>query len=85
MVNNIDISTKKDGERILVVLDITLKDGKKGAIGGSSSVDEREGHLERPRLSFKSLSIKDLKALGPDELSLNLGIVKATWRRRLPV
>jgi hypothetical protein len=81
-IDSIDISTKKDGERILVVLDITLKDNNKRTIGGLSTINGKEGHPKRPFLSFKLLSNKNWKVFKPDELSLNLGVVRATWRKK---
>ena len=82
-IDTIEISTEKNEYGIFLWLDAKLKNGKTRVIGGMRLDDEEKIHPKRRVTAVKLPSDKDWSSLKPDELTLNFGIVKAKWSKKV--
>ena len=81
-IDTIEILTERNEYGIYLFLDAKLKNGKTRQIGGMRLHDEEKIHPKRRVTAVKLPSDKDWSSLKPDELTLNFGVVKATWSKK---
>lgn len=79
-IEGIVISTEKHDDNIFLFLDISLRKGKTRNIGGLRLWAEKEDHPKRPLFSFKLPTSKEWTSLKLDELTFNVGFVKAKFK-----
>lgn len=77
----IEVLSERLGENIYLHLEVKLRDGRTRQIGGIRLFNEQEPHPRRHLLTFKLPEESAWRSKTPDELTINFGVVKATWKK----
>ena len=81
-IDTIEVLSEKNEYGVYLFLEAKLKNGETRGIGGVRLYHEEKPHPKRYVVAVKLPSDKDWSSLKPDELTVNLGVVKATWSRK---
>lgn len=81
-IESIGISTENMEGNLYVLFDIKLRNGKTKLGGGIRVVDFEKAHSRTTRVSLKLPEASSWEKLKPDELTVNLGILSATWKTK---